>query len=52
MKQILETWQKNKVITVETRKDEDRRDHDFIVPGKWKPEPNPDPDPDPDLMIQ
>ena len=52
MKQILETWQKNKVITVETRKDKDRRDHDFIVPGKWKPEPNPDPDPDPDLMIQ
>jgi hypothetical protein len=36
IKQILDTWLKNKVFAIETRKDEHRKDKEFIVPGPWR----------------
>jgi hypothetical protein len=33
---IIKTWISNGVLAVEKRKDENRHDREFIVPGSWK----------------
>src|SRR5262249_24456795 len=38
IKQILQTWVRNKVLKTEKRKDEARHERTFIVPGPWQPE--------------
>lgn len=39
IKAIIKTWLKNKVLAIEERQGEDRKPHDFIVPGPFKPDP-------------
>jgi hypothetical protein len=35
---ILRTWFETGVLAVETRKDEARRDKEFVIPGSWRDE--------------
>lgn len=36
---IIRKWLENKVLAVELRKDDDRKERRFIVPGPFKPDP-------------
>jgi AAA domain len=38
IKQILSIWYKNKVLVTENRKDKNRKDRTFIIPGPWQPD--------------
>jgi hypothetical protein len=51
IKQILRIWLKNKVLTTEKRKDENRHDRTFVVPGLWS-DTKINPDPDPEITLQ
>ena len=35
---VLRVWIANGVLAIETRKDEARRDRQYIIPGQWKDE--------------
>jgi hypothetical protein len=50
IKQVLATWLKNKVLATENRKDDKRRDRDFVVPGPWS-DAEADPDPEEDILL-
>jgi hypothetical protein len=45
IKQIVKTWIKNGVLTIEKRKDSNRKDREFVVPGSWS-DAEVDPDPE------
>jgi AAA domain len=38
IKQILSMWLKNKVLATEQRKDKNRKDRAFVIPGPWQEE--------------
>ena len=40
MHAVIKTWMDNGVLATETRKDENRHDRQFIVPGLWQETPN------------
>jgi hypothetical protein len=50
IKQVLQTWFKNKVLDTEKRRDSGRKERTFVVPGPWRPEAETtipaDPDPE------
>jgi hypothetical protein len=39
LKEIIRVWFKNKVLATEKRKDKNRIERDFVIPGAWRPEP-------------
>jgi AAA domain len=38
LKQILATWFKNKVFATEKRRDRERKERTFVIPGPWQPD--------------
>jgi hypothetical protein len=45
IKQIVKTWIKNGVLAIEKRRDSNRKDREFVVPGSWSgAEADPDPE--------
>jgi hypothetical protein len=38
VKEIIKTWLRNKVLAIERRLDENRKEREFVIPGPWKQE--------------
>jgi hypothetical protein len=51
IKQIMKTWIKNGVLTIEKRKDSSRKERQFVVPGSWT-DVEAEPDLDEEITLQ